>query len=432
MTISFRCECGKHISVKDEFAGRKGKCPACNRTLVVPAPPGVEEPPLELAPEHPSPLPAPRACPGCGARYEPEVLVCVKCGINLKTGRPIEAGSGPPPAPRRVRARRETQEEKKPFHQLLLGVLIHPVSTMETLAYYLGFPDTLVKMSAFFVLSLIAVYVGALYLPAVKAAEDGSGDFLWEADADEPKKHMIRGGGYSGTLRRTPGRVRAGGEMLFELSLADKETGEPFGGQIEVGLGPPGGYRPEWTFLSAASTGEPGQFEVSHVFEQPGYYDSRIVLHPEGESREVFIKPGPIEVPAREPVRGPAPGAAAVGVGTIAVCAAVVSLLIEAAILNFGGRLVGGAGNLVGMFAVLAFLAGVVNCFQIALVVLGPLAGAWIKWGFVGWRVWLYFLAVMKVYDVDFAATLLIIVVAFTVQAFIGMTITLWMISRFV
>ncbi len=49
--IHFRCECGKEFKVKPEFAGRSTKCPACGRTLVVPG--GQAPPPPTLPPETP-------------------------------------------------------------------------------------------------------------------------------------------------------------------------------------------------------------------------------------------------------------------------------------------------------------------------------------------------------------------------------------------
>ena len=35
--ISFQCpSCAKKLSVKEELAGKKGKCPQCRSTIVVP------------------------------------------------------------------------------------------------------------------------------------------------------------------------------------------------------------------------------------------------------------------------------------------------------------------------------------------------------------------------------------------------------------
>jgi len=57
MAIAFNCACGKHLKARDEFAGRKIKCPSCQTILVIPAAtPAVVSVPT--APE-PSPPPAP-------------------------------------------------------------------------------------------------------------------------------------------------------------------------------------------------------------------------------------------------------------------------------------------------------------------------------------------------------------------------------------
>jgi hypothetical protein len=59
MPITFSCSCGKRLSVKDEFAGRRVKCPACGGVCTAPA----AEPAFEVIEEveAPPPVPAPRA-----------------------------------------------------------------------------------------------------------------------------------------------------------------------------------------------------------------------------------------------------------------------------------------------------------------------------------------------------------------------------------
>ena len=37
MAIKVACSCGKKLEVKDELAGRRGKCPACGKILMIPA-----------------------------------------------------------------------------------------------------------------------------------------------------------------------------------------------------------------------------------------------------------------------------------------------------------------------------------------------------------------------------------------------------------
>src|SRR5207249_1216109 len=44
MAIAFSCKCGKHLKARDEFAGRKIKCPGCQTVLVIPAPAEVSAP----------------------------------------------------------------------------------------------------------------------------------------------------------------------------------------------------------------------------------------------------------------------------------------------------------------------------------------------------------------------------------------------------
>lgn len=47
MAISFSCECGKRVRARDEFAGRRMRCPDCKRTLSIPS--ESEPEPLDLA-----------------------------------------------------------------------------------------------------------------------------------------------------------------------------------------------------------------------------------------------------------------------------------------------------------------------------------------------------------------------------------------------
>src|ERR1700677_2912639 len=38
MSISFHCDCGKKLSAKESFAGRRLKCPGCGKVLAIPKP----------------------------------------------------------------------------------------------------------------------------------------------------------------------------------------------------------------------------------------------------------------------------------------------------------------------------------------------------------------------------------------------------------
>ncbi len=55
MAITFSCECGKQMTAKDEFAGRKIKCPKCGKVVRIPAQAADEE---EESPQTLRPPPA--------------------------------------------------------------------------------------------------------------------------------------------------------------------------------------------------------------------------------------------------------------------------------------------------------------------------------------------------------------------------------------
>lgn len=79
MPVSFKCECGKALRVKDEFAGKKVKCPSCSRVIVTP----------EITTEalmsvegigNPEESQSQVKCQTCGADLKEEDPVCMKCG----------------------------------------------------------------------------------------------------------------------------------------------------------------------------------------------------------------------------------------------------------------------------------------------------------------------------------------------------------------
>ena len=56
MTIRYKCEeCGVAMKIKDDLAGKKGKCPQCKSSFIVPSP----EEPVEEADELPLDDPQP-------------------------------------------------------------------------------------------------------------------------------------------------------------------------------------------------------------------------------------------------------------------------------------------------------------------------------------------------------------------------------------
>jgi hypothetical protein len=66
MPITFSCDCGKQLRVKDELAGKRVKCPACGEITAVPDP----EPQFEVV-EDPPPRPAPKPVAKVVAKPKP-------------------------------------------------------------------------------------------------------------------------------------------------------------------------------------------------------------------------------------------------------------------------------------------------------------------------------------------------------------------------
>jgi hypothetical protein len=57
MAIRFTCECGKEFRAKDEYAGRRAICPACQRQFVIQHP-AVRQEEVAAIPAESPPFPA--------------------------------------------------------------------------------------------------------------------------------------------------------------------------------------------------------------------------------------------------------------------------------------------------------------------------------------------------------------------------------------
>lgn len=139
MAIKFKCTCGHVLSVPDNFAGKSGKCPHCQKQLKVPQPgakpgPAAQAKPAASKPAaskptsakgaaprraaaRPAPAPAGHMdslfddvglvkktgpiCPSCSADIKPGTVICTSCGFNLSTGEKMlgfnSAADGPGP-----------------------------------------------------------------------------------------------------------------------------------------------------------------------------------------------------------------------------------------------------------------------------------------------------------------------------------------------
>lgn len=91
MPISVKCACGAVINAPDSAAGKKGTCLKCGKLVIVPNLNSSgklgfidedEEEQVSTSKE--------KRCLKCGADYSFDAVVCVKCGINLDTGKEID------------------------------------------------------------------------------------------------------------------------------------------------------------------------------------------------------------------------------------------------------------------------------------------------------------------------------------------------------
>ncbi len=100
--------CGEMVRAPSRKRGQAGKCPVCAAAWPAPTAPAkpvlpplpVPPPPDEFAGSTPDEDPetsnpyrtadaGSRRCPGCTAYLGPEVVVCVRCGFDLRTGRKV-------------------------------------------------------------------------------------------------------------------------------------------------------------------------------------------------------------------------------------------------------------------------------------------------------------------------------------------------------
>jgi hypothetical protein len=100
--------CGEMVRPPARKGSRPGKCPVCGAAWAAPAAPPkpapaaipIPPPPDEFAgstpdddPESGNPYrtadPGSRRCPGCSDWLRPEVVVCMRCGFDLRTGRKL-------------------------------------------------------------------------------------------------------------------------------------------------------------------------------------------------------------------------------------------------------------------------------------------------------------------------------------------------------
>jgi len=76
MSISFACSCGKRLRAKEEWAGKRVKCPACGHSLVIPDPDDspAPEPVFQFRADEPRPRPVTPASQAVAAERYKDIL----------------------------------------------------------------------------------------------------------------------------------------------------------------------------------------------------------------------------------------------------------------------------------------------------------------------------------------------------------------------
>jgi len=100
--MKFNCpHCQKALNVKDEIAGKKGKCPSCGGAVTIP------EPEIGVLPDGPlqqkqtppqeqgsGPSAFGEACPKCFQSMAADAVVCIQCGYDTRTKKTLRTEFG--------------------------------------------------------------------------------------------------------------------------------------------------------------------------------------------------------------------------------------------------------------------------------------------------------------------------------------------------
>ncbi|MBI2920407.1 MAG: hypothetical protein HYY18_04920 [Planctomycetes bacterium] len=387
--IRFTCTCGKLMTAPDSEAGKRGRCPKCGAAVAVPRP-ARAEPELELLevggpaasrPRAAAPLPsdppqvrgAQVMCPACGTSYPGDVLLCIPCGIEIASGRPIGAG-GPPPPPRLSR----NLEDDTPFWRTTLGLFTSPAATIAALPARLERPGFAWKVVALYAASFVFV---ALAIPRQGAAErrEMEGSRTVAADPEGPRWQPVLGFDavrYQARVMEPREAVEPGSRAGFRIQVRDADRKSP----ADLAL---------WLrFRTGRTTGEPSRMERG---DAPGEYflETRVPESP-GRASALF---------EMQPAGAPGPGTDAgllnhaftLGdggsetasrgflvvfaiVGLLAALFSTLGTALHAALLKLAAKLLGDEGSFRTMFLALLYLTGFALATVALLSLLPPVA----------------------------------------------------------
>jgi hypothetical protein len=94
MPITVTCTCGKQLRVKDEAAGKKGRCPTCKAVFTVPEAAPAPRRSAGKPARKPSIAVGAFTCEGCGAPMASGTILCVRCGFDTRSGKAHKTAVG--------------------------------------------------------------------------------------------------------------------------------------------------------------------------------------------------------------------------------------------------------------------------------------------------------------------------------------------------
>ena len=489
MPITFSCPCGHTLCVPDSKAGATGKCPRCAESVRVPSTAvavaangqgdafaglfekfATEPAALEMEGDSGKRFPnkAIPPCPRCGTQFEPDVIVCIACGLNLVTGQPL--GTGAPDQPfrsKRALVRNDSEEaETMGFWKMTIGVLFRPLQTLELFGAIFSRQDMLAKGVVFYAASFIAVGLAA----AFAARPDRN------AEAQNQVEQIER-------LQKVGAQVPQDWVDVKSAAQGLTDWGEPFSFKVVEPLGPVEAGKPftvrmlvmepgrvksaigKAKFGRTASHGnppgnvwhdmKPGSKEGEYVAQLPATREGgssfafsitcrpgtqagdlncsrcnvhitwshlpgwgQLVLDDRTSAIAEAAKAHGLPVADKTPKHGLV--SAALGTaGTVAAIAGnVIGLLISAAIFTFAARLLGGGGGFPLMLVTMAYLTGFSNFLQFFSLLTPLKLQMWLQVGLLFYGLGLQLFALMKVYDIDVLQALMTALVGFAAKLF--------------
>ena len=152
MAIKIVCDCGRELKLKDEFAGKKGKCPGCGAVIQVPTPEETEaqaaaeaaaRAEAEAIPEPPSEVET-KPCVHCRKPIPTDATFCTHCGTHLRTGRKHDGGT-------------EDGEDEGDFDFLKVApdMILHPMEAVGTIVDAPPSAANLQKALIFFAVAMV-------------------------------------------------------------------------------------------------------------------------------------------------------------------------------------------------------------------------------------------------------------------------------------